>query len=140
MKQSQYNIWVDRDDRAYVFNGVTGALLSMPASDRATLQRVLAGETGFTCSTELLKQLALGKMLLPDGEDELGLLSTRYEATRHDTSHFALTIVTSLGCNFDCPYCFEAKHPSILSAEVEQALLEVVDDQLPKIQSLRVTW
>jgi uncharacterized protein len=140
MKESQYNIWVERDEKAYVFNGVTGALLSMPASDRADLRRLTAGETGFVCSTDLLKQLAAGRMLLPDDADELGFLATRYETSRYDASQFSLTIVTSLGCNFDCPYCFEAKHPSILNDDVERALLEVLDDQLPKIRALRVTW
>jgi len=112
----------------------------MPRSDRAVLRRFVAGETGFTCATELLKQMAAGRMLLPDNTDELELLAQRYKASREDTSRFALTIVTSLGCNFDCPYCFEAKHPSLLNAEVERALLEVVDDQLPTIQTLHVTW
>jgi uncharacterized protein len=140
MKESQYNIWVERDDTAYVFNGMTGSLLTMPASDRVNLNRFIAGDTGFTCSTDLLRQLAAGRMVLPDEADELETLATRYETSRYDTSQFSLTIVTSLGCNFDCPYCFEAKHPSLLNADVEQALLEVLDDQLPKIRALRVTW
>jgi uncharacterized protein len=140
MKESRYNIWVERDHKAYVYNGVTGALLSVPESDRAIVRRFLAGETGFTCSTDLLKQLALGRMVVADDEDELGLLGARYEASRYDTSRFSLTIVTSLGCNFDCPYCFEAKHPSIMDEDVQKAVLDAVDDQLPKIGALKVTW
>ena len=70
MKESRYNIWVERDESAYLFNGVTGALLAMPASDPATLRRFLAGDTGFNCSVELLKKLALGKMLLSDQDDD----------------------------------------------------------------------
>jgi uncharacterized protein len=88
----------------------------------------------------LLEQMAHGRMLVPDGADEIDLLAKRYELTRFDTTHFAYTLVTSLGCNFDCPYCFEAKHPSIMNAEVQDAILAALDDQLPNINSFTVTW
>jgi uncharacterized protein len=140
MKESRYNIWAERDGSHYVFNGVSGALLRVPAAERETLSRVLQGNDDPGCPPALLKDLALGRMLVGDNLDELDLLRRRYEATRHTTSHFGLTIVTSLGCNFDCPYCFEAKHPSILDAEVEEAILRVVDDQLPNIKSFEVGW
>ena len=140
MKESRYNIWVERGDAAYVFNGTSGSLLRVPVHDYRALQHFLPGEASSGCSPRLLEQLALGRMLVPDDADELMLLARRYAVTRADTSRFALTIVTSLGCNFDCPYCFEAKHPSILSPDVEAAVLEVLDDQLPRIGSFQVTW
>lgn len=74
-------------------------------------------------------------MLIPVGLDELKMLEMRYGATRFGTRRFALTIVTSLGCNFDCPYCLEAKHPSIMNAEVQAAVLQVLEDKLPTISS-----
>ncbi len=140
MKESRYNIWTDRADAAYVYNGVSGSLLRVPKDDYAALRRFLAGEADSGCSPKLLVNMASGRMLVPDGSDEVAMLSKRYEGSRHDTSHFALTMVTSLGCNFDCPYCFEAKHPSIMDDEVRQAVLEVLDDQLPRIRSFHVTW
>ncbi|MGH2600560.1 MAG: radical SAM protein, partial [Dehalococcoidia bacterium] len=115
-------------------------LLRLPAAEQAALPGFLADEPGAAPSPKTLEQLALGRMLIPDTADELAVLQGRYEASRWDTTSFALTIVTSLGCNFDCPYCFEAKHPSILSPEVEAAVLAVLDDQLPRIQRFSVSW
>ena len=140
MKESRYNIWTERGDAAYVYNGVSGSLLRVPKDDHAALRRLLAGEEDSGCSPKLLVNMANGRMLVPEGSDELAMLAKRYEGSRYDTSHFALTMVTSLGCNFDCPYCFEAKHPSIMDDEVRQAVLEVLDDQLPRIGSFHVTW
>ena len=140
MKESRYNVWVERDGAAYVFNGVSGGLLRVPLEEHRALRSFLAGERGAACSPALLRDMAVGRMLVTDDFDELDLLAARYQASRYDTGQFALTIVTSLGCNFDCPYCFEAKHPSIMSREVEQAVLQVLDDQLPRIQSFFVTW
>jgi uncharacterized protein len=79
-------------------------------------------------------------MLIEDTVDELAFLSDRYKATRNRSDYFGLTIVTSLGCNFDCPYCFEAKHPSIMDSEVQEALLRMLDDKLPIISLLNVEW
>ena len=73
-------------------------------------------------------------MIVNDDLDELEVLERRYRAGTTDRTTFALTIVTSLGCNFDCPYCFEAKVPSILDEETERLLLEVLDEQLPALE------
>jgi uncharacterized protein len=79
-------------------------------------------------------------MLVPDAADELELLRRRYAASRRNTGRFHLTIVTSLGCNFDCPYCFEAKHPSLLGDAVQERLLRLIDQKIPTVRELAVLW
>jgi uncharacterized protein len=142
VKESRYNVWVERPDAAYVYNGVSGALLQMPRDDASAVRGWLSGgqEPSEACSPTLLADLIRGRMLVRDGFDEFAFLAGRYQASRHDTRHFALTIVTSLGCNFDCPYCFEAKHPSVMNAEVQEAVVRVLDDKLPAMTSFSVTW
>ena len=140
MKASRYNVWVNENGADYVFNGMSGALLKLGAGERRSLDRYLAGETGSGCSGTLLEGLARGRMLVSDDVDEIQLLATRYELSRNDTSRLAMTIVTSLGCNFDCPYCFEDKHPSILGEEVEAACVQLLKDQLPRINNFNVGW
>jgi len=133
-------VWVDEGGTDFVYNGMSGALLKLADGERTAVERYLAGEPASGCSASLLEQLARGRMLVSDDVDEIDLLATRYELSRNDTSRLALTIVTSLGCNFDCPYCFEDKHPSILDEEVERATLQLVDDQLPTINHFHVGW
>jgi uncharacterized protein len=140
MRESNYNIWVERGDAGYVFNGISGALLRIPKEHYYPVRDFLACKKDVPVPPKLLAYLAEGLMIIPDDADEVALLAKRYQASRYSTSAFALTIVTSLGCNFDCPYCFEAKHPSIMAEEVQQIVLQVLDDQLPKVESFRVTW
>ena len=78
-------------------------------------------------------------MIVNDDLDELEVLERRYREARGPTS-FALTIVTSLGCNFDCPYCFQVKPRAILDDETQQLLLEVLEEQLATIETFGVTW
>jgi uncharacterized protein len=140
MRESRYNIWHERGDAAYVYNGISGALLRVPSDERDSLARFLAGDDRVACDPDVLVHMAQGAMLVPDDLDEIALLTERYRVSRWDATSFALTIVTSLGCNFDCPYCFEAKHPSLIDAETEDLVLAVLDDQLPKIRRFNVTW
>lgn len=138
MKESRYNVWLDVADASYVFNGMTGALLRVSRDDRVALAGFLAGKA--TCRPTTLLELTRGRMLVPDDLDEFAMLRRRYQASQHDASHLSLTLVTSLGCNFDCPYCFESKHPSLLESETQQAVLALVDDRLPTLRSFSVTW
>ena len=140
MKQSRYNVWVERNGSSYVYNGVSGGLLRMSHDERAAVGRVVDDPAARDCPPSVLERMAVGRMLVPDDADEIDMLAQRYESSRYDTSHFGLTIVTSLGCNFDCPYCFEAKHPSIMDDAVVDAVLELLDLQLPRISTFNVTW
>ena len=139
MRESRYNVWVEKGASAYVFNALSGSLLRMGGEDRGALRAFLSGQSS-DCPPKILAHLAAGYMLIPDDADELELLRRRYASSRNDTSRLALTLVTSFGCNFDCPYCFEEKHPSIMDREVQSLVLDLLDEQLPRIENFHVTW
>lgn len=139
MRESRYNIWVEKAEAAYVFNALSGSLLRIGTDQRRALRNFLTGNAR-DCPPQVLGNLVAGYMLVPDDADELDLLRRRYHSSRNDTSRFALTIVTSLGCNFDCPYCFEEKHPSIMDAETQALVLNLLDEKLPHIDNFHVTW
>ncbi len=140
MKASKYNIWADVGAAHYVFNGVSGALVRVANDERPAVDRFLEGDDDCGCSPGVLEQLTRGRMLVADDADEVETLRIRYQMSRYNPRHLGFTIVTSLGCNFDCPYCFEDKHPSILGDDVQAALLALVDDSMPNIRDLSVTW
>jgi uncharacterized protein len=140
MRASRYNVWVDDGGRSYVFNGVSGALLEVPEGTQDAVQRVLADASAGGCTPSLLQRMALGRMLVPDQSDEVTMLEQRHRATQDDSSHFGYTLVTSLGCNFECGYCFEDKHPSIMSQAVQDAVVDVLRARLPSLQNVSVTW
>jgi uncharacterized protein len=139
-KESQYNITVERGNDLYIFNGISGALLRVPVQSWQSIRKFLVDNLPSDCVPELLTKLAMGRMVIPEDVNETELLAEVYEASRNTRSNFALTIVTSLGCNLDCPYCFEAKHPSIMDESVRRAVLAILDDQLPTIGNFNVTW
>lgn len=140
MKESRYNIWVEIGAAHFVFNGLSGAMVRVEQDAKDGVERFLRGEDDAGGGPAVLEDLTRARMLVADDTDELDTLKVRYQMSRYDPGHLGLTIVTSLGCNFECPYCFEDKHPSILGADVQGALLALLDDSLPNIRDLSVTW
>lgn len=140
MKESRYNIWVSEGPRSHVYNGFSGKVVDLPTAQREQVGRFVAGDDAAEVDPALIHELVAGHMLVADSLDELSVLQRRYELTRRNPGRFQLTVVTSLGCNFDCPYCFEAKHPSLLDDAVQQRLLRLVDTKLPSIRTLSVLW
>jgi uncharacterized protein len=140
MRRSRYNVVVERGDRTWIHNGLSGRVLAVDREEWSGVLGFLAGDEERMPPVELLRDLTLARMLVADDADELAVLERRYRAGAGDRSAFALTIVTSLGCNFDCPYCFENKPTQLLDEETEGLLLEVLDAQLPTIERFHVTW
>jgi uncharacterized protein len=140
VRESRYNIWVTEGAVSYVYNGFSGRTLALPTAQREPVDRFVAGDDGALVDEALVRAMVAGHMLVPDGADELELLRQRYATTRRNADRFHLTVVTSLGCNFDCPYCFEAKHPSLLQDAVRERLLRLVDRKLPSVRELAVLW
>ncbi len=140
LKLSRYNVWADVGERSGVFNGMTGALTVMAREERHAVEEFVAGHGSGESIAARLEELVRKRVIINENHDELAELRQRYDATRWRSDALAYTVVTSLGCNFDCPYCFESKHPSLLKPEVADALVGVLRDSLPNINRLAVTW
>jgi uncharacterized protein len=54
----------------------------------------------------------------------------------------SLTICPTMGCNFDCPYCFEDHSPGKMSAEVRDDVVALAERMLDASGSkdVHVTW
>ena len=54
----------------------------------------------------------------------------------------SLTICPTMGCNFDCPYCFENHRQSRMSPEVQDNVIALAERMLDAAgtKNLRVTW
>ena len=140
LRQSRYNVVVTRSDRVWIYNSLSGSTLSVSGDDWLDAQRFLAGESVSAPPVEVLRDLTLGRMIVNGDLDELEVLERRFRTGTGDRSRFVLTIVTSLGCNFDCPYCYQVKPRAILDDETVGLLVDVLEEQLTTIRRFHVTW
>jgi len=74
--------------------------------------------------------------------DELAVLSSlgRLSAAARQTVH--LTICPTMGCNFDCPYCFENHRPGKMPAEIQEDVIRLAGRMLDAsgAGAIYVTW
>ena len=140
MRESRYNVWAQVEGAHYVFNAATGALLRVLPEEHAAVERFLATRGGEPCPLPLLLAFAREGILVAREADEVAALRVRYERATQDLSHLSLVILTSLGCNFACPYCWETKRLSLMGHDVQRSVLRYVDDRLPGLASLEVAW
>lgn len=140
MKWSRYLTTEPLGDAVYIHAGLSGSFNRIPVALRERADAFCAGTDDGTGIEDELEAMVRARILVGDDVDELAELEQRYERSRH-RGGLGLTIVTSLGCNFDCPYCFESKRPSLLKPDVEQALIGLVDDGLAAgTPSMHVMW
>lgn len=138
--ESRYNVWAHRPEHSWVFNALSGELHRLSAPERAALTALLDGGPLPAGHDDTLTRLVRGRVLTSARVDELEVLQRRYERGRSDRQHLGLTVLTTLGCNFDCVYCYEAKRPSRLRPDVADAVLRLVDSRLEALRALSVTW
>src|SRR3954451_7723760 len=140
MRQSRYNVVVLRPDRVWIYDDLSGSNVSLGQPEGVDVERCLANEWHASPPLDALRHLTVGRMIVHDDLDEIEVLERRFRAGTGDRTSFALTIVTSLGCNFDCLYCFQVKPRAILDDETVGLLVEVLEEQLPTIERFQVTW
>lgn len=137
---SKYNVWSQDGEHVLVHNGMSGELHYLTEEARRAIDATVRGGPVSATDAALLDRLVRGRILISDDVDELQVLRNRYAAASLDAGHLGLTLITSLGCNFDCPYCYEDKRPSLLDRDVEAAVLQLVDDRIDQLRDLEVVW
>jgi hypothetical protein len=70
MRESKYNIWVEKPQAAYVFNARSGALLRIDAEHYRSFRGFLSEGTS-DCPPSVLANLVAGSMLVADDADEI---------------------------------------------------------------------
>ena len=58
------------------------------------------------------------------------------------SSEVSLTICPTMGCNFDCPYCFEEHRAGKMSGEIQDAVVSLAEKMLISFGAdhLNITW
>ena len=74
--------------------------------------------------------------------DERAALETMGRAACASTHSIGLTICPTMGCNFDCPYCFEDHGRGKMSQEVQDDVVALAERMLDtaNIKDIHVTW
>ncbi len=146
MKSSIYNIFSEQDDGSVlVFNSLWGTLVKMDRDNYITYNRLL--DTGFAehesdpLTSDFVRQIKKGGLIVEDTADELDYLKRRFDAAKSSLSILKLEIVPTSSCNFSCQYCYYADNStSYMTEEVQDALVEFVKERALNRKYLNIIW
>lgn len=138
MKLSKYNVWASHQGYEYVYNGFSGSLLKLSKNEKTQL--LAAIDERLELDEPLKKDLVAAHVVIPDDFNELEALEKRYDYGVNNQDVFSLTVITSLGCNFDCPYCYELKAPQVIPRKVSDGVIALVRENAPKVGKVQIHW
>jgi len=141
-KASRYNHFVPLGDgREITFNALSRSLEVLGQLDVAFLREVSQGEEQDPDDARVAR-FAKASYVLLDEVDELGVVREMYATQRFKGSQMTLTIMPTAACNFGCDYCFQGadKPQEWMSKEVQAQLSAFVEEKMPQLKNLSVTW
>lgn len=143
MKKSKYNKIINLEDgKTIAFNSVTCALAEVDAEFLDTLENIenINVDELTPEKKELIDNMMEGNFIVDDMLDELKLIKYRNYSGKFSSSGIGLVIAPTLACNFACPYCYETAKSGIISKEVQDSLLEMIEDTAKHKYDVDITW
>jgi uncharacterized protein len=140
---SRYTISIPlKNDRALVYNSLSGGMALLEARDRDVYEKIRAGEVSADQPAEITRSLEQGGFIVRTDIDELMVPEQQYQAHRYNQSLMMLTIAPTLACNFGCDYCFQGqdKPTQTMGQDVQDAIVDLVIKAAPNLKTVGVAW
>jgi len=142
MKTSKYNLFWNIDEKKIAFNSATCALAEVDQNFFEIYNSI--GEISYQNLSDEKKKLVdamiEGGYVQKDHVDEIKILKYRQYRGKMSTSNLGLTIAPTLCCNFKCPYCYESPKSGMMSMDVQNAIVDLVEDSASRKQNVGITW
>lgn len=144
MKWSKYSYLFFSPKYGYfIYNSVTNSFVRIQDELKQKIENIkIWDKTSFSSfSTEFQEILLNHKIIVNEEEDKEYYLKKKYAKynSAFNSTTLSLTIATTTGCNFACPYCFEkGAQPVTMNEQVEEKLINFADSS--SADFLKVTW
>jgi uncharacterized protein len=145
MHWSKYNFLFQSKKYGYLlYNALTNFFAELDAGTYHEIEQIRQAPESydFTKAPALYLQLLRAKILVEPQEEATALNVLKLKRLRGNftETHLDLTIVPTLACNFNCPYCYEShRRPVLMNAATEAKLIEFIR-RFKAARSLFVTW
>lgn len=140
-KFSNFNCLVkNKEDEYIVFNTLT---LSLAVVNKIIRDFFIAEDIQGLISSlnkNEIKMFYQNGIIVKDSYDEIQYLKEAYSYNRLQDDTLHISILTTLGCNFACPYCFETRRNVKLTTDVENAIIEFIRQKSGGKKFVHVDW
>ncbi len=136
-KLSQYNIYKAKDDKAIVFNTLSGAMVLLDNLEYNDLLHINGSETE---NAIIKKWLQLG-LVIEESFDETELLNYCRFRDAFTKSDAIYRILTTTSCNARCFYCYEENYErKTMDIETAKAVSRFIVNNSRSLRSITLNW
>lgn len=142
-KKSKYNIIIERPEGNFLWNTCSNAFIRLNEAGRKWLETF----NGTQIDSEYFRILEKNGCLVMEELDETGKILIEEKTVMLNTGaevmHF--TIAPGLGCNYNCPYCFEKGHDlrGVMNDETRNRTVRFIINKMqanPNLRRLEIRW
>lgn len=144
-KLSQYNYFLEYNDRMIYFNGRTGALFSMSHKEHQNIQKLLDDPISFQIMyTSVFDCFKKWGFILEEDIDEIELIRFKNRTSIFTDKNYRLIINPTEDCTFNCWYC--SQHQKTPKGGMKEDLVAIVMKHIQymvekeKITGLFLDW
>lgn len=140
LKESFYNIYIEKAGMHYFYNTVTGALAGCDNNQWEKFCKVRDARLFEQLEEGFKNDLAYGGFIVDEGLNEFLEIESYCEENRKQTETLGLTICPTMACNFACEYCFESSQDckDKMTEKVQEDIFQFVKSVSPS--HLSITW
>lgn len=136
---SKYNIYTRYHEDYILFNTRT---LALGLINKET-KKILEENKEILLNNKDVKELQIMEkngFIISESEDEIGILKERYWNNRFNQETLFLSIMTTLNCNFRCPYCFEKRKIETLNHNTQEGIITFIEKNIKQFKKIHVDW
>ncbi|MCM3205983.1 radical SAM/SPASM domain-containing protein [Paenibacillus illinoisensis] len=138
-KKSMFNLFFDHQNQAFIYNSHTGGFVTLNDEYKRSF-KLLSQNNWNEIPNEHIKNFKDGGFIVDKDLDEYLIYKYLTNRSKYSNDSFALTIATTLQCNFRCPYCYEEHVDSYFDEKKEEELKKFILDNLDGKKNLSITW
>lgn len=138
MKLSKYTIFYKDQEKHYIFNQISNALLKIDNE----LYSALENKNLQILPAEICKTLENNGFIINDDIDETCGIRYGNLISRYNSKLLRITIIPTLSCNFRCWYCYEDHKASLMTKESAKSILRFIklEIQNNNIKNVVLDW
>lgn len=148
MKLSRYNIFVDiGNEDKLLYNCLSGVMAKVDGEAYRRLMSIDSDSQKEPVLTdgkpdETVNEFIRNGVIIADDLNEIDILRAKHNLSKHQTK-LGITIMPTLGCNFNCSYCSVVGGHNAhekMSEVTEKQLIEFVHRLLPGYKRVLLMW
>lgn len=146
LKPSKYNFIIQHNGKTLLYNSLNTALVEINPLMASLLEEPnINKEKLAPYVRKFINDMERSGFIIDDQVDEIKILKNIYNQAKYNRNTLSLTIAPTLTCNFTCDYCYEQgieidESMSLMSEDVQQALLKFVDKNIQTVNQLKIIW